>query len=92
MFWYNHGVSGWGLVRDVGRHVPLLGRDHRVRCPALPGHGPPGPHRDTGPPRSPGPPEQLLAERFARGEIDEDEYNRRMSVLRAHRGLSPGKS
>ncbi|MEW2558755.1 SHOCT domain-containing protein [Streptomyces griseorubiginosus] len=26
-------------------------------------------------------PEQLLAERFARGEIDEEEYRRRMSVL-----------
>ncbi|MER6185903.1 SHOCT domain-containing protein [Streptomyces sp. NPDC001652] len=27
--------------------------------------------------------ERLLAERFARGEIDEEEYWRRMSVLRA---------
>ncbi len=27
-------------------------------------------------------PEQLLAERFARGEIDEDEYRRRLEVLR----------
>ncbi|UWZ40546.1 SHOCT domain-containing protein [Dactylosporangium roseum] len=26
-------------------------------------------------------PQQLLAERFARGEIDEDEYNRRRQVL-----------
>ncbi|MGY4711759.1 SHOCT domain-containing protein [Mycolicibacterium sp. CBM1] len=30
-------------------------------------------------------PEQLLAERFARGEIDEDEYRRRLSLLRLHR-------
>ncbi|MDX3241376.1 SHOCT domain-containing protein [Streptomyces sp. ME18-1-4] len=31
----------------------------------------------------PGPvPEQLLAERFARGEIDENEYRRRLAVLR----------
>ncbi|MGD9620783.1 MAG: SHOCT domain-containing protein [Mycolicibacterium sp.] len=28
--------------------------------------------------------ERLLAERFARGEIDEDEYRRRMTVLREH--------
>jgi putative membrane protein len=28
-------------------------------------------------------PEQLLAERFARGEIDEEEYGRRLSVLRS---------
>jgi len=27
-------------------------------------------------------PEQLLAERFARGEIDEEEYRRRMTVVR----------
>ncbi len=27
-------------------------------------------------------PEQLLAERFAKGEIDEEEYTRRLSVLR----------
>jgi putative membrane protein len=30
-------------------------------------------------------PEHLLAERFAPGEIDEDEYWRRMTVLREHR-------
>jgi len=28
--------------------------------------------------------EDLLAERFARGEIDEDEYRRRMTVIREH--------
>jgi putative membrane protein len=34
----------------------------------------------------PSPPaEDLLAERFARGEIDEDEYRRRMSIIREHR-------
>lgn len=29
--------------------------------------------------------EELLAERFARGEIDEDEYTRRRQMLRAGR-------
>ncbi|WP_369386488.1 SHOCT domain-containing protein [Streptomyces sp. CG1] len=29
--------------------------------------------------------EDLLAERFARGEIDEDEYQRRLATLREHR-------
>lgn len=28
-------------------------------------------------------PQQLLAERFARGEVDEDEYRRRLDALRA---------
>ncbi len=29
--------------------------------------------------------EDILAERFARGEIDDEEYRRRMSLLREHR-------
>jgi putative membrane protein len=29
--------------------------------------------------------EDVLAERFARGEIDDDEYRQRMTTLRAHR-------
>ncbi|MFB7329464.1 SHOCT domain-containing protein [Streptomyces sp. NPDC056190] len=29
--------------------------------------------------------EDLLAERFARGDIDEDEYKRRLTLLREHR-------
>lgn len=30
--------------------------------------------------------EDVLAERFARGEIDDEEYRQRMSLLREHRG------
>lgn len=30
-------------------------------------------------------PERILAERFARGEIDADEYHRRMAILRDSR-------
>jgi putative membrane protein len=33
----------------------------------------------------PAPAEDLLAGRFARGEIDEDEFQRRMTLLRDHR-------
>lgn len=33
-------------------------------------------------PSRPAPPEQPLAERFARGEIDEEEYRRRLAALR----------
>jgi putative membrane protein len=29
-------------------------------------------------------PEDVLAQRFARGEIDEDEYRRRLDTLRTH--------
>ncbi|MFE1175223.1 SHOCT domain-containing protein [Streptomyces sp. NPDC058773] len=46
-----------------------------------PGHGePPGSRRVSGP-------EQILAERYARGEIDEEEYRRRLATLR---GAPPG--
>ncbi|HEY3036755.1 MAG TPA: SHOCT domain-containing protein, partial [Streptosporangiaceae bacterium] len=34
------------------------------------------------PPAEPPAPEQVLAERFACGEIDEDEYRRRLATLR----------
>ena len=38
-----------------------------------------------GPPRyEPPRPEDVLAGRFARGEIDEDEYRRRIALLREH--------
>jgi len=42
-------------------------------------------NRAPDPPRTPAgtPAEHLLAERFARGEIDEEEYRRRLAVLRA---------
>ncbi len=36
-------------------------------------------------PPEPHDPEQILAERFAAGEIDEDEYQRRLETLRATR-------
>ena len=35
----------------------------------------------TAPPRA----EDLLAERYARGEIDDDEYRKRLTLLREHR-------
>jgi putative membrane protein len=51
------------------------------------GYGTPGPYDQPG--SLPGPPpvtaEQILAERFARGEIDEDEFWQRMTTLRAGR-------
>ncbi|WP_454850079.1 SHOCT domain-containing protein [Promicromonospora soli] len=39
-----------------------------------------GRHRQPPPPAT-ADPKQLLAERFARGEIDEDEYRKRLQVL-----------
>ncbi|MFF7643956.1 SHOCT domain-containing protein [Streptomyces canus] len=87
MFWYDHNVSGWGWFgMSLGMLVfwgliitafillfRSLGRGQDSTGPAAP---PPGP------PPATASPEQLLADRFARGEIDEDEYRRRLQVLR----------
>ena len=80
MYWGN-GVGGWGMVLMavsgllfwglvIGGIVAL------VRYT--------GPGAQPSVPAAPGPvPQQLLAERFARGDIDEDEYTRRLQVLGA---------
>ena len=74
MYWYDHGMNGWGYAfMALGAlgfwTLVAIAAVALLRSPAA------GPHR-------PGPtPQQLLAERFARGEIDDDEYYRRLAVL-----------
>lgn len=63
----------WGLI--IAAFVLLLRAFDRPQ--------PTGPHRPPWAPPTQASPEQLLAERFARGEIDEEEYRRRLQVLRA---------
>nr|BFD81798.1 SHOCT domain-containing protein [Streptomyces sp. Xyl84] len=85
MFWF-HGGPGWGwFVMSVGTLVfwvllvaggVLLIRSLNRGAGQSQAHG--GQARPA--------PEQLLAERFARGEIDEDEYRRRLGVLRQSLG------
>lgn len=87
MYWNGHGMNGWGIglmtvsmlllwallivgVVALGRYV-VQASEHR---PFPPSSGTPAPERPT--------PEQLLAVRLARGEIDPDEYGRRLDVLR----------
>jgi putative membrane protein len=65
----------WGLV--TAAIVALLRYTGRSAHPGVPAtHGPT--------------PQQLLAERFARGDIDEDEYTRRMQVLGTASHRMPG--
>ena len=50
-------------------------------------HAAPRPVAGSGPPSArgfPTDPEELLATRYARGEIDETEYERRLTTLRAY--------
>ncbi len=86
MYWYGDHMTGWGyalgiifmivfwgaLIAAVIAAVRYLGRGRLDRVPPEP----PGPASQ--PPRA----EQLLAERFARGEIDAEEYRQRLEILR----------
>lgn len=81
-FWYGSDVNGWGYVLMIIGMVAfwgllISGFMLLIRQPG--GFGQPE-GRDTAP-RSP---EQLLAERFARGEIDEPEYVGRLATLHGH--------
>ena len=82
MDWYDHGngMTGWGwglmtlgLVLLMG--LLVLGGLLLTRSARRPSNG--SYPTSTGPSA-----EQLLAERFARGEIDEDEYRQRLAALR----------
>lgn len=80
MWWYGPGVSGWGMaLMTIGNvlfwAVLIIGGITLTRY--LTGRGrPTWPDSDR---RST--PEQVLAERFARGEIDEHEYRSRLETL-----------
>jgi len=77
MYWGN-GMSGWGIMlMTVGNllfwGLVVAGVVLLVRYTGRGGQ--------TGTTNEGPSPQRLLAERFARGEIDEDEYNRRLRVL-----------
>jgi putative membrane protein len=85
MNWYGPGM-GWGtLLMTLNSLVfagVLAGAVYLVVRYVVPGRRPEVP---TGPNRGPesgSDPERALAERFARGQIDDEEYRRRLTVLR----------
>ena len=82
MFWYGNGMSGWGYVLMTASMVLFWGLV-AFAIVALVRYANRTPQQFTSPP-PPHTPEQVLAERFARGEIDEDEYQRRLEILRAN--------
>ncbi|MGG2461304.1 SHOCT domain-containing protein [Streptomyces sp. RGM 3693] len=99
LFWYGHGGGGWGwlaatvgmvlfwalvitvgvlIFRAVLRPGPSGEDETSRRYPGWrPGGAPPG-----GSPTA----ERILAERYARGEIEDEEYQRRLAVLRSPPG------
>src|SRR2546423_13621235 len=95
MYWYDHGGGGWGwfammlgivlfwgliilvgvlLFRAFARPAPRGGGGERTGWHL-------GPASDVPPT-----PERILAERYARGEIEDEEYERRLAMLRSSRG------
>jgi putative membrane protein len=90
LFWALLAMIIFAIVRSFARsgQRPF---GPRPGYPGPPGPYPPGPGPGPGAgPGQPTPPEQILAERFARGEIDEDEFHQRMTVLRAEAPPHPG--
>jgi len=82
MYWYDHGFGGWSYAGMVVGMVVfwaiLLGGIFvLLRYTSS--------RDNTGStaPRDPDP-QQLLAARYARGEIDDTEYRQRLTVLREH--------
>ena len=87
VYWNGHDMTGWGwFAMSISMLVfwALLISIAVLLYRTL-NRSPDHPHHPTGTS-----PERLLTERFARGEIDEDEYRRRLAVLRAD-GPSLGK-
>ncbi|MCL6735976.1 SHOCT domain-containing protein [Streptomyces neyagawaensis] len=97
MFWYGHDLGGWGwFVMSAGMILfwaALIALGVLLFRSLSGASGADKAERSTsaggantwvgGPPPGGLSPEQLLAERFARGDIDEDEYRRRLTVLRS---------
>jgi putative membrane protein len=74
MYWHGGAMGGWGFAWMLFNALvlwALLAAGGLLLWRALRGPEPAG-----------DPPERLLAQRFARGEIDDDEYRRRLDVIR----------
>ncbi|MGW4485408.1 SHOCT domain-containing protein [Amycolatopsis sp. NPDC004368] len=79
MYWYGNGMSGWGIaLMTIGNLVfwalVIVAIVALVRALS---RRPATRDREIPPPV----PEQLLAERFARGEIDEQTYRHDLGTL-----------
>lgn len=84
MFWYGSGMGAWGYAVTALSMVAfwalvILAIIGLVQYLS----------RGTGPSRARSAPEETLADRFARGEIDEQDYRQRLDILHAVSRPSP---
>lgn len=83
MFWYGNNMNGWGYA-GMGLGMVLFWALIILGIVALVRYSR-GNQQDPRPPFIDAPsPEQVLAGRFARGEIDDTQYRERVAVLRDH--------
>ena len=82
MYWDGNGIGGWGYALMVISMVLFWGAVIYGFVALVRYARRAGPQGRPAEPPAPEP-ERLLAERFARGEIDEDEYHQRLTSLRA---------
>jgi putative membrane protein len=76
MMWNGYGLGGWGMAAMLASSVlfwTLLVGGAVLLYRAL---------RDSPKPAGPSSAEQQLGERYARGEIDDQEYQHRLTVLK----------
>jgi putative membrane protein len=93
MYWYGSGMSGWGYALMTISLVLFWGAVIAgiVALVRYARHGGGQVSASSAPP-APQSPEQLLAQRFAHGEIDEDEYRQRLAALRSTGQASDGQA
>jgi putative membrane protein len=84
MMYWGDGVSGWGVLFMMLGNLLFWGLIIAGLVMLVRSFGRPD---QTSSSRQQGPtPRQVLAERYARGEIDDEEYAHRLQVLDANQG------
>jgi putative membrane protein len=81
--WYGNNMKGWGYA-GMGIAMVLFWALIIVGIVAMIRYGSGNQQGGRSPISAAPPPEQLLAGRFACGEIDETQYRERLAVLRDH--------
>ena len=79
MWWFHHGTGGWGFLAMAVLWIGFWALVVTAAVLIVRNLVRAGPDdRREGP-------ERILAERYARGEIDDEEYRRRLDTIRSTR-------